>query len=521
MASRQQRRRNTRKSGRLRAFVRNLPAVLVWGWSIWILAVVATLAVIFAPPLESVKRSVVAIFVSETTEGTVTSAEQPSAVRIPVKVSVNNEESDSDLQAEAGGLETKPNNHRRQAVEVASSAVAVGKRDETSDLNPAVAPRMEKLISVTSVRPPTESEDGNIQKTPPTETDKQLENNTSGATDKEADDTLTEPAAEIEAPRIPPEQPATVSAAAVSAPAEADQPDKQQITETKEVPTTSTLSTMSENSHTSLENTEKIAVEPSVSSGEKEPAATASEDDIVRKPVTPSQTADIAGTTSRDNQDKDSRFPSQQTASGPERTGAAEPETVPFRTVDSHNRELGWERIGFEGRDKQDKPVQMELLVLSDEYFWIFGGLSITDRNGLHLDLREHLASASMKNILEKSQGVVCIGTASEEGNRRLEEIRAAERADLLSHWIIDTQPDINTVYALGLGQYQKRDVPETEKAPSSEEQRRIILINIISNPENADLSTAIRNGLDSLKPLPFKLQRFSTFDFRNRSSLI
>ncbi len=201
-----------------------------------------------------------------------------------------------------------------------------------------------------------------------------------------------------------------------------------------------------------------------------------------------------------------------------------EQEIVRFTTHDRNNRPVEWDKIKFEGVDHNGKTVKMILLVLSESYFWRFGDLFITNDQGNSLKMRDHLATDPIRKSLENSKGMICVGTASEEGSLRLEEYRAALRADQLIDWMIDTQPGINSFYALGLGQYQKRPASHSLSDAaelSSEDQRRVILISITHQAPKANLTEALKNGLSQLKPLPFELQRFSTFDLKNRSSLI
>gem|GEM_PF-3449773 len=181
-----------------------------------------------------------------------------------------------------------------------------------------------------------------------------------------------------------------------------------------------------------------------------------------------------------------------------------------------------WENIAFKGTDRQGNTAEMALLVLSGEFYWRFGGLNIINKNGQTLHLVDHLASASLRSIFSYSTGVVCIGTASEEGDLELEEYRAGMRANLLVGWIMATQPQIKAVFALRLGQYQKESHTRTKKDNdlSSEDQRRIILININQRPPSINLAEAVKNGLSRLPVLPFELERFSTFDFKDGASV-
>jgi len=192
-----------------------------------------------------------------------------------------------------------------------------------------------------------------------------------------------------------------------------------------------------------------------------------------------------------------------------------------FTTHDWHENTAEWNKLDFKGVDHKGHVVEMTLLVLSGEFFWRFAGQSIITDDGQSMRIRDHLASSSLRAAIKDSKGIVSVGTASEEGTLRLEKYRANLRADRLMSMVIQTQPQINAVYTLSLGQHQKISSTNSamDNGPSSNEQRRIILISITRQDLNADLAEAIENGLSVIPGLPYELSHFSHFDLKNKAS--
>lgn len=192
-----------------------------------------------------------------------------------------------------------------------------------------------------------------------------------------------------------------------------------------------------------------------------------------------------------------------------------------FTTHDRFNNSAKWEKIKFKGADHNGQTVNMVMLVLSSEFFWRFSGLSIINEEEQTIRITDHFASSSLKSVLRDSQGIVSVGTASEEGDLEPEEYRAALRADRLTTWVKRTQPQISDIYTLSLGQYQRLSSENSNKnhEPSSNDQRRVILISIIQRNLKANLAEAIKNGLSSIPELPYELRKFSHFRLKNHTS--
>ncbi len=503
MASRRvTKRHGRRKAGGIQAVFLDMPKGLIWGWSIWSIAVILTLLVIFAPPLESVKKSAISL---------ITPNEQPNPQSEPVS----------------------------PAGEIKKSVVVTEKPVEPGDSVKILKP-LEKPVVPTKTTDPLPA--AKTASTAVTEKSKR-----SWQSISEGD---SSPQSDIKVPR-------TISALPFRKALLAVNSRKIAFTQVAEKPAKSTekpvekplgqqvvinirqpVSALPFRKALLAVNSGKYGFYRSAASGpvksSQKPAvgkvagnAVIKTDKSPLKPLPPVQETGKLPTKTvlkiAEVSDKNKESQQENAARKKDITEKVAPDIKPFATTDKNNKVVNWDNIQFKGVDRQGKTVKMTLIVLSEDFFWRFGGLSITNRQGHILRIADHLASEPMKAAIRNSRGLICIGTASEEGGLKLEEYRAALRANRLINWVVDTQPQINSVYALGLGQYQKNRLPsgKPENGLSSNDQRRIILINITHMPARANLVEALKNGLNQLQPLPFELQQFSTFDLKDRSSII
>jgi len=503
MASRRvTKRHGRRKTGGFLAVFREMPKGLIWGWSIWSIAVILTLLVIFAPPLESVKNAAISL---------ITPSEQPSLQSEPL--------SPSELKKEPVVVAEKP-------VEPVQSAKISKPLEKTVVPVKATAPLPTAKTVPTAVAEKSKKSEHVLNEVDSLPQDDNKVTRTISALplrkallavnsrDTGFIQVAKKPAKPIETPE--------------------EKPLGQQVTIKKRQPVSAlpflkALLAVNSGNYDFYRN----AAPGPVKSSQKHVAikgvvnAAADTEKAPLKPLPSTQdtgniqTKTILKVAKVSVKNKESQ---QENAAGKKKfTEKVAPDIKPFATTDKNNNAVNWDNIQFEGVDRMGRTVKMSLIVLSEDFFWRFGGLSITNKQGHILSIADHLASKPMKAAVRNSRGLICIGTASEEGGLKLEEYRAALRADRLINWVVDTQPQINSVYALGLGQYQKKRSPsgKPENGLSSNDQRRIILINITHMPARANLVEALKNGLDKLQPLPFELQRYSTFDLKDRSSLI
>ncbi|MCP4754134.1 MAG: hypothetical protein GY866_24880 [Proteobacteria bacterium] len=178
-----------------------------------------------------------------------------------------------------------------------------------------------------------------------------------------------------------------------------------------------------------------------------------------------------------------------------------------------------WERITVSGLDSEGKTAEMEVYVLSTDFTWKFGSSSEVLYHRKPASLVKHLQSKVMQQAVAKSQAIVCVGTASQEGSSNREEDRARQRADQLVFWLMQTKLPIDEIYSLNLGQHQKADAVRTTSANGDPTgyQRSIVFINIIHRDKDTDLQEALKNALRNSGDLPFHLDDYTQYELTSK----
>jgi hypothetical protein len=155
-------------------------------------------------------------------------------------------------------------------------------------------------------------------------------------------------------------------------------------------------------------------------------------------------------------------------------------------------------RINAEGFDRQHRALPFTLYVLTQQFSWKLE--STADLEG-----GETLLNAELTDAINHGREVFCVGTASFEGARGLEEARAAERARTLAEWVRTAivDPSKTRVFALNAGQYVG------PKELESSYQRKAIIIATGQHEEDVDLREALTSGLErqqQTSPLVYNL---------------
>jgi len=141
--------------------------------------------------------------------------------------------------------------------------------------------------------------------------------------------------------------------------------------------------------------------------------------------------------------------------------------------------------IQSEGFDKQGRRLPFTVYVLSAQRSWKLESAS-------DLEDDRPLVSPELVAALHQARDVFCIGTASFEGRRNVEEARAALRAETLAGWLTGAMPQPHKirVYRLNAGQYVGPQKLE------STDQRKAIIIITQGHDEDVSLRDALKSGL-------------------------
>jgi hypothetical protein len=153
--------------------------------------------------------------------------------------------------------------------------------------------------------------------------------------------------------------------------------------------------------------------------------------------------------------------------------------------------------------------VKFGLTLLSSDLRWRLGSTTqVETQDGLG-DLRQYIQN--INDTLAEAKGIVCIGTASAEGDQLEEVARAQERADYLAALVRMQQLKDIPIYTLNLG--VSRAVQEKEDSRNSRE-IQLILINKLD-----DYASIESDILQILSGNNFELNsnKYSLFKFNRR----
>ena len=169
------------------------------------------------------------------------------------------------------------------------------------------------------------------------------------------------------------------------------------------------------------------------------------------------------------------------------------------------------------GKDGSGRTASFEIVVLTKDYNWAHGSTAeLTFRGNVlkQAELNERVFNAGLRTGLLKSQALIAVGAASQEGNLRTETGRARRRAQTSVKWLNDIikqrQPP-TAIWKLVLGQYQANCAAK-EGGNESSWQRPFMIIAVRKNDEGVQLSEALADAMSNKTNVPSK-SCYSSFE--------
>jgi len=184
----------------------------------------------------------------------------------------------------------------------------------------------------------------------------------------------------------------------------------------------------------------------------------------------------------------------------------------------THTINITWDKIQINQADANGNPLKMSMYIAAKELSWKFESTEFIKYQKRAININRYFRSDDFISMIKKSESFVCVGTASEEGYRIIEEGRAMERADQLAAWVQNNNPDMEEVYTLNLGQFYGENDKFNPDVSLTEYQRRVILISITPKSSNILLEQALIKTLSTLKSLPVHPDDYSRFSL-NRAN--
>lgn len=143
--------------------------------------------------------------------------------------------------------------------------------------------------------------------------------------------------------------------------------------------------------------------------------------------------------------------------------------------------------------DDEGRRTSFRILLFSDEFRWRLNSYDAVE----HGTARPVFTEA-MKAVLNSASEVICVGASSEEipagasftAGRKLEERRAALRAEKIAVWVRQVLQRPIPVRKLNVGHHAPTNSNETS------DQRRLIIILVLDHDEGADIDQALRSAM-------------------------
>jgi hypothetical protein len=143
--------------------------------------------------------------------------------------------------------------------------------------------------------------------------------------------------------------------------------------------------------------------------------------------------------------------------------------------------------------DEEGRRTSFRILLFSDEYRWRINSYDFVQHGSAR-----PIFTDEMKAVLNSAREVIAVGASSEEvpagasfsAGRRLEERRAALRAEKIAVWVREVLRTPIPVRKLNVGHHSPTGNGDTS------DQRRLIIILVLDHDEGADIDQALRSAM-------------------------
>lgn len=189
---------------------------------------------------------------------------------------------------------------------------------------------------------------------------------------------------------------------------------------------------------------------------------------------------------------------------------SSKPSIMPEARI--NNECESWIMLQSEGKDTAGRHLKIQINILTQEYRWVFAQSDVIENFSSPVDPRAHIKKLDING----TKGIICVGTASSEGSKGEEESRSMGRAENLLLIFREEFKNLPERYTLNLGQYRYKH--ERFDPNMTRDQRRVIVIAIISKDENINLEIALKDALINMMNENKKGRISSCWDFRDYS---
>jgi len=167
------------------------------------------------------------------------------------------------------------------------------------------------------------------------------------------------------------------------------------------------------------------------------------------------------------------------------------------------------------GRDEAGRAADFDVAVLPAGVTWVQESTTVLERDGARIApgaITEEIFGRDLRAGLGRSDAVMAIGLASEEGRQDIETERARRRGVTAAGWLGDVVSPETPVWMLNLGQYQSDCAAAPEDITGTSWQRPVIFVGIRPEDEEVRLSEAFADAISGKTNLPSQ-QCYTSFD--------
>ena len=179
-----------------------------------------------------------------------------------------------------------------------------------------------------------------------------------------------------------------------------------------------------------------------------------------------------------------------------------------------------WQRVyGYEMDENNNVKLGIEIDILSEEFRWKCASVEEIVRFEEPVDFDKIIQGFSDKKHLKGVEEIICIGTASQEGQAKGEEFRAEQRMETLINKFEDNLSSDLPILGLNVGQHIKNNQYSNECSNATLKQRRVMVIKVLERDERLT-EIQYRNSLvkilleksKSERSFPFNISNYSKF---------
>jgi len=157
------------------------------------------------------------------------------------------------------------------------------------------------------------------------------------------------------------------------------------------------------------------------------------------------------------------------------------------------------------GRDDAGRMAEFDVAVLPTDVTWAQESTRVLERDGVRIPataVGDEVFTPELRAGLARSDALMAIGLASQEGRQDVETARARRRGETAAGWLADLQAN-KPVWMLNLGQYRSDCAAAREGITGTSWQRPVIFVGVRPEDESVRLGEAFANAISGKTNLP------------------